>query len=57
MPKTPDERIEALEKKVKLYRILVTLMIVLICITQRNRLVSWMDSAESWINGVQQVRA
>ncbi len=57
MPKTPDERIDALEKKIKLYRILVTLMVVLICVMQRQRLVVWMDSAESWFNGVQQVRA
>lgn len=49
MPKNPDERIDMLEKKVNMYRVLVTLMVVLLFVVQRQRVVGWIDGMESWM--------
>lgn len=57
MPKTPDERIEFLEKRINTYRILAILLFVLLFVTQRQKIVGWIDSAERWFGGVSQVRA
>lgn len=57
MPKSPDERIDLLEKKVNMYRILVTLLVVLLLVVQRRNIVSWIDSAESWMSNVANARA
>lgn len=57
MPKSPDERLESLEKKVNLYRILVMCMFVLLLVIQRNRIVGWLDSMESWFGNVANTRA
>lgn len=57
MPKDPNERIDLLEKKVNTYRVLVTLLVVLLVIVQRRTIVGWIDSAESWMSNVAQTRA
>lgn len=57
MPKSPDERIESLEKKVNLYRILVTLLTVLLVVVLRKPIGNWIDGAESWMSNVASVRA
>lgn len=48
MAKTPEQRIESLERRVNLYRILVTLLFAFILILQRQRIVGWIDNMESW---------
>lgn len=57
MAKTPDERIESLERKVNMYRILVTLLFAFILILQRQRIVSWIDSVESWFGQASSIRS
>ncbi len=57
MPKSAEERIECLEKKVNLYRLLVTLLVVFILVLQRERVVRWIDGVESWFGKASDVRA
>ena len=57
MPKSPDERIETLEKKVNLYRILVTALAVLLVLVLRKPIGNWIDGAENWVSNVASVRA
>ena len=52
MPKSPDEKMETLEKKLNLWRVLAVLLILLLLVTQRRTLVSWADSAEGWMSRV-----
>jgi len=49
--KSADERIDSLEKSVKLYRILTILLVVLLFIVQRTTVVGWIDSVEVWLLG------
>lgn len=56
MPKNPDERIETLEKSVRNYKILSISMMVLLLLIQRNRIVSWIDKMEGWIEAVSSAR-
>lgn len=57
MPKNPDERIESLEKSVRNYKILSISLMVLVLISQRNRIVSWIDRVESWTEAVTSAKA
>jgi hypothetical protein len=57
MPKSPDEKIENLEKKLNLWRVLAVLLIVLLLVVQRNRISSWLDHAEKWMGNVAEARA
>lgn len=57
MPKSPDERIETLEKKVGMYRILITLLVVLLVIVERKSIVNWIDGAQGWLNNVASTRS
>jgi hypothetical protein len=52
MAKSPDEKLETLEKKLNLWRVLAVLLILLLLVTQRRTLVSWADHAESWMSRV-----
>ncbi|HVU64185.1 MAG TPA: hypothetical protein VHC70_09425 [Phycisphaerales bacterium] len=52
MPKSPDEKIDHLEKRLNLWRVLAVLLILLLLVTQRRTLMSWADSAESWMHRV-----
>lgn len=49
--KSADERIDSLEKSLKLYRILTILLVVLLFVVQRYTVVGWIDSVEGWIRG------
>ncbi len=53
MPKTADEKIDHLERKLNLYRVLVTLMVVLLLIIQRDWVKARLDGVESWFKSVQ----
>ena len=57
MAKNPDERIEILERKVNLYRVLLTLMVLLFLVAQRQRVVGWIDGMEKWFSKAADVRS
>jgi hypothetical protein len=57
MPKTPDERIELLEKKVNRYRLLATCLGVLLVLVLRKPIMNWVDGAENWVSNVANTRA
>lgn len=57
MPKSPDERIETLEKRLNLWRILAVLLVFLLVVVQRRHIVSWIDHAEKWMGNVAEARA
>lgn len=57
MPKTPDERIDLLEKRVNVYRLLFLGTFVLVLFLQRRTIVGWMDSVEGWMSNAANVRA
>lgn len=52
MPKSPDERIDLLEKRLNQWRLLAVLMLLLLLVTQRNRIVGWIDNMEGWVGNV-----
>ena len=55
--RSADERIESMERQVRTYRLLVTLLVVLLVIVQRDRLGRWIDSVEGWFGAVASARA
>lgn len=57
MPKNPDERIDSLEKSVRNYKILAISLLVLMLVTQRARIVGWIDRMENWTESVTNARA
>jgi hypothetical protein len=57
MPKTADERIESMDRSIRNYRILVIALFVLLIITQRHRIVGWIDSVDGWMSNVARVSA
>ena len=57
MPKPPDEKIDHLEKKLNLWRMLAVLLILLLMVTQRRTLMAWADHAESWMGHVSGTRS
>jgi len=52
MAKSPDEKIDTLEKRLNLWRILALLLIMLLVVVQRRTIVAWIDHAESWMGKV-----
>ncbi len=52
MAKSPDEKIEHLEKKLNLWRVLAVLLTLLLIVVQRHNLKSWLDRAENWMSNV-----
>ncbi len=57
MPKNPDERIEMLEKKVNLYRVLVVLLFFLILIVEIKPIHSMIDRMRGWVEAVSGARS
>lgn len=57
MPKNPDERIDSLEKSVRNYKILAVSLLVLMLVSQRTRIVSWLDRVENWADAVTSAKA
>lgn len=57
MPKNPDERIDSLERLLWRYKILSICLLVLVLVTQRVRIVGWIDKMENWVNGVSKVKS
>jgi hypothetical protein len=57
MPKSADERLETMERKIALYRIFVVVLIVSILVMQRQRVVGWIDTMESWMGKAANTRA
>lgn len=57
MPKNPEERIDILEKSVRNYKILAISLLVLMLVSQRSRIVGWIDRIESWTESVANARA
>lgn len=57
MPKTADERMEAMDRSIRNYRILSIALFVLLMVTQRTRVVGWIDSVEGWMGNVSRVSA
>lgn len=52
MAKNPDERIESLEKKVNLYRVLVTLLFFLILVVEIKPIHGIIDRMGHWFEHV-----
>ncbi|MFN7021280.1 MAG: hypothetical protein ACK4WH_08150 [Phycisphaerales bacterium] len=57
MPKNPDERIDSLERLLWRYKVLSICLLVLVLVTQRVRIVGWIDKMENWVNGVSKVKS
>ncbi len=57
MAKSPDEKIETLEKKLNLWRVLAVLLVLLLVVVQRRNIVSMIDHAEKWMGNVAETRA
>ncbi|MCC6321998.1 MAG: hypothetical protein IT438_11255 [Phycisphaerales bacterium] len=57
MPKNPDERIDTLERTLWRYKILSICLLVLVLVTQRVRIVGWIDKMENWMSGVSKVKS
>jgi hypothetical protein len=57
MPKSPDQRIDSLEKSVRNYKLLSLSMLVLLLVTQRGRIVGWIDRMEGWVGNVASARS
>lgn len=57
MPKNPDERIDTLERTLWRYKILSICLLVLVLVTQRVRIVGWIDKMETWVSGVSKVKS
>ncbi len=57
MPKTADEKMESLDRSLRNYRILSIALFVLLMVTQRQRIVGWIDRAEGWVGNVASVSA
>ncbi len=55
--RSADERIESMEKQVRTYRLLVTLMFALLIISHRHTLVRWVDTIGNWFGAVASARA
>lgn len=57
MPKNPEERIDNLEKSVRNYKILAISLLVLMLVSQRTRIVGWIDRVENWADAVTTAKA
>ncbi len=57
MAKSPDEKIDTLERKLNLWRVLAVLLVVLLVVAQRRTLGKWADSMEKWMGNVAETRA
>lgn len=55
--RSADERIESMEKQVRTYRLLVTLMFALLIISHRHTVVKWVDTVGNWFGAVASARA
>jgi len=55
--RSADERIESMERQVRTYRVLVTLMFALLIISHRHTVVRWVDSVGNWFGAVASARA
>ena len=57
MPKTADEKFEAMVRAMKQWRLLCVLLGFLLVLSQRSRLGRWIDTAEGWFQNVAQASA
>ncbi len=55
--RSPDERIETMERQVRTYRLLVTLTFALLVLSHRHTVVKWIDSMGNWFGAVASARA
>jgi hypothetical protein len=55
--KTPEERIDKLERHLRTYRTLAILLGVLICAIERGKIVAWIDHMEGWAGVISSARA
>lgn len=47
--KTAEERIDGMEKTIRIYRLLVIVLFLFILAIERARVSTWIDVVESWI--------
>ncbi len=47
--KTAEERIDSMEKTIRIYRLLVIVLFLMILAIERARVSTWIDGVESWI--------
>ena len=52
MAKSPDERIDTLERRLNRWRLLAILLVMLLVVAGRRTLVNWLDHAENWVSHV-----
>ena len=57
MAKSPDEKIETLEKKLNLWRVLAVLLVLFLLVVQRRTLGRWADNMEKWMGNVAEARS
>ena len=55
--KSADERIDHLERTVRMYRALAVLTFLLLLVMQRQKIVGWIDHMESWFSAVSTVHS
>lgn len=46
--KTAEERIDSMERTIRIYRLLVIVLFLMILAIERERVSIWIDSVESW---------
>jgi len=57
MPKTPDQKMESLERGLRLWKLLAYSLIVLFFVSNRHGIVGFIDRAGGWMTTVAQASA
>lgn len=57
MAKSPDDKIDTLEKKLNLWRVLAILLVLLLLVVQRRTIGRWADNVEKWMGNVAEARS
>lgn len=57
MAKTADERMEALDRGMRNWRLLSILLGTLLAVTYRQKIVNWVDTGVGWVNNVAEAKA
>ncbi len=57
MPKTPDERIEAMDRSLRNWRLLAIVLGFALILAKRDTLGRWIDTMEGWATNVASVKA
>lgn len=57
MPKTPDEKMEAMDRSARNWRLLAIVLGLALVVSKREVIGRWMDNMEGWVSNVAQAKA